>query len=143
MPNNNASGVSSLTSASVVPTERVSIRIPEFTLDDPELWFCILERNLVTAGITLDGVKASNVTGALGPRAHPSPERFSGAESPEAPRARGNRRSPTVPVPPASASSGRDLRIRAASANPLAGASPEQCTSDSGDTARYDAGQGG
>ncbi|CAK9827621.1 hypothetical protein ANTRET_LOCUS5302 [Anthophora retusa] len=68
MPNNNASGVSSLTSATVAPTERVSIRIPEFTPDDPELWFCILERNLVAAGITLDGVKASYVTGALGPR---------------------------------------------------------------------------
>ncbi|CAK9825929.1 hypothetical protein ANTRET_LOCUS3855 [Anthophora retusa] len=68
MPNNSASGVSSLTSATVAPTERVSIRIPEFTPDDPELWFCILERNLVAAGITLDGVKASYVTGALGPR---------------------------------------------------------------------------
>ncbi|XP_076246276.1 uncharacterized protein LOC143186482 [Calliopsis andreniformis] len=48
--------------------ERLGVRIPEFTPDDPELWFCILERHLTTAGITADSTKASYVTGALGPR---------------------------------------------------------------------------
>ncbi|XP_046142065.1 uncharacterized protein LOC123987861 [Osmia bicornis bicornis] len=68
MPTDNAAqGSSVMTSSTSVP-ERVKIRIPEFTPDDPELWFCILERNFIAAGITLDGIKASYVTGALGAR---------------------------------------------------------------------------
>lgn len=59
-------------SSSAVPStsafERGNIRIPEFTPEDPELWFCIIERNFSAAGITSDGIKASYVTGALGPR---------------------------------------------------------------------------
>ena len=49
-------------------TNRVGIRVPEFTPNDPELWFCIVERYFVSFGIVSDAVKSSYVTGALGPR---------------------------------------------------------------------------
>ena len=49
-------------------TNRVGIRVPEFTPSDPELWFCIMERYFVSAGIVSDAIKSSYVTGALGPR---------------------------------------------------------------------------
>lgn len=68
MSNRETSTLAPLTTAPASGTERVGARIPEFTPDDPEVWFCILERNLVTAGISSDGAKVSYVTGALGPR---------------------------------------------------------------------------
>ena len=49
-------------------TNRVGIRVPEFTPSDPESWFCIVERYFLSAGIISDAVKSSYVTGALGPR---------------------------------------------------------------------------
>ncbi|XP_046145773.1 uncharacterized protein LOC123989144 [Osmia bicornis bicornis] len=63
MPTN---GSSAATSTSTF--DRISIKLPEFTPKDPELWFCVIERNFMAAGITSDGIKASYVTGALGPR---------------------------------------------------------------------------
>ncbi|XP_076623120.1 uncharacterized protein LOC143342784 [Colletes latitarsis] len=59
---------SSVASASTTALERVNFRVPDFTADDPELWFCVLERNFAAGGVTSDGVKTSYVTGALGPR---------------------------------------------------------------------------
>ncbi|CAK9821233.1 hypothetical protein ANTPLA_LOCUS11223 [Anthophora plagiata] len=68
MPTNSEGNGSSVVTASTAVLERVNLRIPDFTPDDPELWFCVLERNFAAGGITSDGIKASYVTGALGPR---------------------------------------------------------------------------
>ncbi|XP_076648088.1 uncharacterized protein LOC143356359 [Halictus rubicundus] len=45
-----------------------SIRIPEFSPNDPKLWFCVLEKNFPIAGIVTDDAKVGYVTGALGLR---------------------------------------------------------------------------
>ncbi|XP_076234980.1 uncharacterized protein LOC143187468 [Calliopsis andreniformis] len=68
MPDNESAASASTGPALAPLGDRVGFRIPEFTPSDPELWFCILERNFATAGIVSDAHKASYVTGALGPR---------------------------------------------------------------------------
>lgn len=47
---------------------RVSMRVPEFTSTDPELWFNIIDRNFHTAGIVTDAIKFGYALTAIGPR---------------------------------------------------------------------------
>ncbi|XP_012542801.2 uncharacterized protein LOC118648078 [Monomorium pharaonis] len=46
---------------------RVGMRMPEFTPNDPELWFSILDRSFHAAGITTDATKFGYALTALGP----------------------------------------------------------------------------
>ncbi|XP_076660572.1 uncharacterized protein LOC143363927 [Halictus rubicundus] len=48
--------------------ERVAVRVPEFDPQDPELWFCIVERIFAASGIVAEVAKINYVTSALGPR---------------------------------------------------------------------------
>ncbi|XP_043263443.1 uncharacterized protein LOC122403776 [Colletes gigas] len=68
MPTSNESAGPSMVATSTAALERISFCVPDFTADDPELWFCVVERNFAAGGVTSDGIKTSYVTGALGPR---------------------------------------------------------------------------
>ncbi|XP_029163289.1 uncharacterized protein LOC114934743 [Nylanderia fulva] len=46
---------------------RVGMRMPEFTLSDPELWFNIVDRSFQAAGITVDSTKFGYALTAIGP----------------------------------------------------------------------------
>jgi len=45
--------------------DRVDMRIPEFSPEDPEVWFLIMESNFKTAGIVVDSTKYAYVVSAL------------------------------------------------------------------------------
>ncbi|XP_011159853.1 uncharacterized protein LOC105195918 [Solenopsis invicta] len=47
---------------------RVEMRIPQFTLDNPELWFSIVDRSCQAAGITVDTTKFGYALTAIDPR---------------------------------------------------------------------------
>ncbi|KYN06788.1 hypothetical protein ALC62_02256 [Cyphomyrmex costatus] len=47
---------------------RVGMRMPEFTPADPELWFSIVDRSFLAAGITVDATKFGYALTAIGPR---------------------------------------------------------------------------
>jgi hypothetical protein len=47
---------------------RVGMRMPEFTPTDPELWFNIVDRSFLAAGITADATKFGYALTAIGPR---------------------------------------------------------------------------
>lgn len=47
---------------------RVSMRMPEFTPTDPQLWFSIVDRSFQAAGITVDATKFGYALMAIGPR---------------------------------------------------------------------------
>lgn len=47
---------------------RIGLRMPEFTLTDPELWFSIIDRSFQASGITVDAIKFGHALTAIGPK---------------------------------------------------------------------------
>ncbi|XP_078051608.1 uncharacterized protein LOC144477744 [Augochlora pura] len=54
--------------ATVNVPDRVGVSVPEFDVQDPELWFCIVERSFRAARITSDAAMMDMVASALSPR---------------------------------------------------------------------------
>lgn len=51
-----------------VSIDRVAMRVPEFCSTDPEVWFCLLERNFSAAKVTVDSTMFDYAAGALPPK---------------------------------------------------------------------------